>query len=148
MEESLVDETRTLKQNYLIENIIQTGYDAEAFSQYMAEKKPNGTDIEVWTYEELIGVVDDFITSLNNDTEIYYEEEQLRYDSMDGPSENIPEGDQMFEPRDNDKHAEMNKKTIVGGDVKTTVKITKEEKEKTGMFSTTVFYTIETLPQG
>ena len=153
MEESMVIETRHLKQTYLKENIIQAGYDAEAFTKFMADQRPNGTDIEVWTYEDLIDMVQEFKHQINNETEIYYEDEQIQYESME-PVNDQQQNEELditeFEPINQgfEKVSEMNKKTVVGGNVKTTVKITKEEKESTGIFSSDVFYTIETNPIG
>ena len=153
MEESIVIEARHLKQTYLKENIIQAGYDAEAFVKFMADQRPNGENIEVWTYEDLIDVVQEFKHQINNETEIYYEDDQILYESME-PVNDQQQNEELditeFEPQNQgfEKVSEMNKKTVVGGNVKTTVKITKEEKESTGMFSSDVFYTIETNPIG
>ena len=40
----------------------------------------------------------------------------------------------------------LNKKTLIGGNIQTKSKIIKEEKEKSGMFSTKIYYTIQTTP--
>lgn len=38
---------------YLKENIIDAGYDANAFGMFMASQKVNGTDINNWSLSEL-----------------------------------------------------------------------------------------------
>lgn len=48
------------KQLYLKENIISAGYDAMAFGQFMASQRENGTDINMWDFEELEELVDHF----------------------------------------------------------------------------------------
>ena len=57
-----------LKQKYLRENIIEKGYEAEAFINYLQTLKgwylrnlENGENIESWTMEELEEVVSNFI---------------------------------------------------------------------------------------
>ena len=49
------------KQNYLIENIINKGYNADEFTNYMWQQKgpnniENGEKIENWTFEEIKSV--------------------------------------------------------------------------------------------
>lgn len=48
------------KQLYLKENIINAGYDAMAFGQFMASQRENGTDINMWNFAELEELVDHF----------------------------------------------------------------------------------------
>ena len=48
------------KQNYLKENILQAGYDAALFGLFMAEQRDDGTDINNWTYDELVTLVKEF----------------------------------------------------------------------------------------
>ena len=55
------------KQAYLRENILEKGYDAEEFTEYIKEKKgENGLDLNTWTMKELTKVVADFINNKNN----------------------------------------------------------------------------------
>lgn len=56
MEEYISDrETkyRKLKQEFLIKSIIEEDYDANKFTEYIAEKRYNGEDIDNWTLDEL-----------------------------------------------------------------------------------------------
>lgn len=48
------------KQQYLIDNIVNAGYDKQEFALYMGDCKKNGTDIDEWTLIELMDMVDDF----------------------------------------------------------------------------------------
>ena len=50
--EKMEDTTET-KQIYLREEIIEKKYDPEAFIAFMGDKKENGTDINLWSYQEL-----------------------------------------------------------------------------------------------
>ncbi len=51
---------RATKQTFLYQNIVEHSYDAEQFSDYMMSLKPNGVEIDNWTLEELMKVVEDF----------------------------------------------------------------------------------------
>lgn len=59
---SAQEEQRKLKQKFLVSQIIDAGYDASEFSEFLGKKKENGTrrspgvDIDQWTYDELISV--------------------------------------------------------------------------------------------
>ena len=59
---------RKTKQNYLVENVVNRGYDTTKFAEFMNYKKPNGTDVDKWSMEELIEVVNEFYTWYNQDT--------------------------------------------------------------------------------
>ena len=48
------------KQNFLVKEIIQQNYSPEKFSDYMANLKEDGTDLNNWTLEELQQVVISF----------------------------------------------------------------------------------------
>ena len=52
---------KTTKQNFLVNNIIKKGYDADTFSDFLSSKKENGSFIENWTLEELIKHVETFM---------------------------------------------------------------------------------------
>ena len=56
----LNDAIRATKQTFLYQNVLQMGYNAELFSEYMMSLKPDGDDIDNWTLEELMKVVEDF----------------------------------------------------------------------------------------
>ena len=52
------------KQAYLRENVLETGYDADEFMTFLQTKKgENGLDLNNWSMNELITVVDEFINS-------------------------------------------------------------------------------------
>ena len=53
------------KQKYLREEIQEKGYNTETFSDYMAQLKENGTDLNNWTLDELKQVVSSFINQEN-----------------------------------------------------------------------------------
>jgi hypothetical protein len=50
------EDQRELKQKFLRDQIIDQGYKAEDFVEYIGKKKEGGDDIDNWTYEELIAV--------------------------------------------------------------------------------------------
>ena len=60
----------TRKQIYLKENILDAGYDPNQFAMYMMSLKENGTNISVWTIEELEDIVNSFIKIQNQKQEI------------------------------------------------------------------------------
>lgn len=51
------------KQKYLRHAIIDQNYDGETFAEFMGSQKPNGDDIENWTFTELKACVDKFKAS-------------------------------------------------------------------------------------
>ena len=63
---------RRKKQQYLIENIVQTGYDTTKFAGFMESKLgkiylanfllDDGVNIDNWTFDGLVVAVQDFIT--------------------------------------------------------------------------------------
>lgn len=48
------------KQEYLKNEILEQGYDAEKFSEFISNVKENGTDLNNWTFEELKNIVISF----------------------------------------------------------------------------------------
>ena len=138
MDESELAKDRELKQNYLKDHVISVGYDGSKFAEFLDSKRPSGTDIDVWTYEELIACVQEFTQGFKDiDEQEFYESEQI--DFHNNPTIEL-------DSIDIQKLENLNKKTIIGGNTQTKSKIIKEEKEKTGMFSTKIFYTIQTTP--
>ena len=58
----MTDETIEKKQEYLRENILEKGYDANLFADYLMMKKgEEGADIGSWSMEDLCNVVQEFI---------------------------------------------------------------------------------------
>ena len=122
-------QTRALKQDYLKENVIEQGYDGNSFADFMASKKQNGTDIENWRYEELIAMVQEFTASFHEDSQIYYEDEQI---PQDPNQENMLASEVNFDSKNEQVIPAIRITTEVGGNKNTKIKIIKLEKEKTG----------------
>ena len=58
------------KQAYLRENVLEKGYDADEFMEFLQEKKgENGLDLNTWTMKELTKAVTDFINKKDNENE-------------------------------------------------------------------------------
>ena len=56
------DESIEEKQNYLRQNILDRGYDGNAFANFLVEKRgEDGADISSWSLNDLKNVVDEFI---------------------------------------------------------------------------------------
>lgn len=60
---------RKKKQNYLIKNIIEEGYDPEAFTEFLHKERDEGENIDNWTIEELETMVVLFKRSENETNE-------------------------------------------------------------------------------
>jgi hypothetical protein len=139
MDESEHLKDRELKQLYLKEQVINLGYDGGQFADFLATRRENGTDVDVWTYEELIACVQEFRSSFEDlAREDFFEAEQMNFESDTNTV--------LLETGDLQKLENLQKKTIIGGNTHTKCKIVKEEKMKTGTFSTDIFYTIKTTP--
>lgn len=53
------------KQNYLKEEVLEKGYDGEAFAEFLDSQRPDGASIENWTLAELELMVELFKRSLD-----------------------------------------------------------------------------------
>jgi len=51
---------RERKQTYLKNEIISKGYHKAEFANYMTSLKANGTDIDIWGFDELVHAVETF----------------------------------------------------------------------------------------
>jgi sorting nexin-7/30/sorting nexin-8 len=75
------------KQQYLIDNIVNAGYDKQEFAEYMANAKNNGNDIDEWSLMELMDMVSDFQKEHQvkqkpkNDSDSEHEEESPQGDN-------------------------------------------------------------------
>ena len=49
-----------MKQKYLMENVINCGYDPGEFSQFMEYKMEGGTNVDNWEFEALMTAVGEF----------------------------------------------------------------------------------------
>ena len=66
-------ETEEQKKNYLRENILEKGYEAEDLVTYLTSKKGDeGINLSNWSLEELKSVVQEYISNnpLNNKQEV------------------------------------------------------------------------------
>ena len=62
-----MDASQEEKQNYLRENILEKGYDANDFVEFLKSKKGDqGADVSNWTMEDLKQVVAEFISLVEN----------------------------------------------------------------------------------
>ena len=52
---------KELKQRYLRDMILDCGYDVDDFCKFMTKKRYNGTDVDNWTFEEIVEVIDIFL---------------------------------------------------------------------------------------
>lgn len=73
------------KQQYLIDNIVNAGYDKQEFAEYMANAKNNGNDIDEWSLIELMDMVNDFQKE-------HKVKEKPRKDSDSDEDEESPQG--------------------------------------------------------
>lgn len=55
--ENDVETQRNLKQKFLVEQIIDGGYNPEEFSTFLGKRKKDGTDVDNWSLDQLIGVI-------------------------------------------------------------------------------------------
>lgn len=58
------------KQEFLRENILEAGYKAETFINFLEAKREDGGNIEVWEMEELNQAVEEFKAQMNDGEEI------------------------------------------------------------------------------
>lgn len=61
-------EETTKKQHYLVNKIINRGYNPDDFVEFISKKKEHGDDIQNWTMDELKDLVDEFVDSLPEQT--------------------------------------------------------------------------------
>ena len=57
---------RKKKQEYLVKEIIEKGYDPAEFTNFIANEREGGHDVEVWTLPDLKEVVEKFKENLRN----------------------------------------------------------------------------------
>jgi hypothetical protein len=75
-----------LKQNFLQDQI--TAQSQTDFSRYLSSKKPDGTDIDSWNYQELIAIVEEFkdLTNSNSEYKVIILNEEVTKDSWFSPT--------------------------------------------------------------
>ena len=98
MSEEIDQETQE-KQNYLRQNIIDAGYDANTFVEFLINKKGEaGQDVANWSLPDLINVVHEFInlnSDLNNANNNQQQEEENNNNEI---KENIEENKNVENP--------------------------------------------------
>ena len=52
------EKDRIRKQQYLIDSIAKENYNTQIFAEFLKNKKEDGANIEVWTFQELQDVSD------------------------------------------------------------------------------------------
>ena len=78
------DITEEEKQNYLRENILDKGYDAEDFISFLVEKKgDDGVNIGLWSFDEIKSVVNEYI-------QIHQKTEPTINNNINTPSQQPP----------------------------------------------------------
>ena len=89
------------KQNYLRQNILDRGYDGNAFASFLIEKRgEGGADISIWSLNDLQIVVNEFI-ALNeqNNNIIEVNQNQINQDIINNGNENKIEEKEVKEEK-------------------------------------------------
>ena len=55
------EQGRNEKQAYLIQHIVEAGYDANLFAQFLNSRIEDGVNIDNWSFEGLKQAVNDFL---------------------------------------------------------------------------------------
>ena len=101
------------KQNLLQKEIIDKNYDKTAFINFCMSKKDNGDDLNNWTYDELSGIVQEFISTQKNNEQEQHEIEQ-KGGEEEIKTENIAKIEQFnAEEHKNFKENKINCKSII-----------------------------------
>lgn len=83
------EEDKLKKQQFLITNIVEAGYDKQEFAEYMANWKDNGTDIDEWSLIELMDMVHDFQKThqklRHEATHHHHNDHEHKEEDKDGP---------------------------------------------------------------
>ena len=150
-----MEEQRRLKQKYLVGQIIDQGYDASEFTEFIGKKKADGTDIDNWTYDELIAEVQEFknmkdqqrgesVSVIDFATNVTDGNEAFKFDKP--PAQQPPVERVDLQRQDSAGWSPQQATTEVGRNKLSQCYVLKCEKVKAGLFSTVDEYTIETLP--
>lgn len=164
------DEELTKKQTFLRENVLEKGYDAESFMVFLQAKKGDaGLDLNLWSMDELVKTVEEFVKDKEPDKE---EAEKQKIKSAEvEPDNNIEENnfnnneeeevydldkfnqDHPFEPtsfvKDEFAKCKISETTPISTKEKVKVSILFPEKVEGGIFSKSyVSYLVQTEPFG
>jgi hypothetical protein len=79
-----MESEREYKQNYLRENILEKNYDAEEFLKFITDiKGDEAGDVDIWEFDELKQVVNNFISNHTEDIEPRTNNNDQHYGSDD-----------------------------------------------------------------
>ncbi|KAL4500560.1 hypothetical protein ABPG72_002984 [Tetrahymena utriculariae] len=82
------------KQKYLCDEILDKGYDANTFMNYLENLRNNGSDIEKWSYDELKILVENFQIDAQNQYQLDYARVQQQLSNLNlGPVQSFAEYD-------------------------------------------------------
>lgn len=94
---SNIEELRLKKQLYLKTQIIDKSYSAEEFSDFLVSKRENGANIDKWTIDELVNVVNEFKKVNQPDSDEEVSENQKENQNIDSKV-NVPSIKQIKSP--------------------------------------------------
>ena len=140
------------KQNYLRMNILEKGYDAEQFMNFLQSKKGDlGLDLNNWTLNELILAVQEFITQ-NNNEQIQENNNIPNNNLIQMDMENSPDQSQ-FRITNNSEEEFINCEKVVPNELSQSkeveISISFPEKIEGGLFTKSyVTYLMQTSPFG
>lgn len=140
------------KQNYLRMNILEKGYDAEQFMNFLQSKKGDlGLDLNNWTLNELTLAVQEFITQNNNeqiqDINNIQNNNLIQMDMENSPDQN------QFHLTNNSEEEFLHCEKVVPNELSQSkdaeIKLSFPEKIEGGLFSKSyVTYLMQTTPFG
>ena len=108
MSEEEIDKETQQKQNYLRENILDKGYDTNAFIEFLIQKRgEGGDDVANWSLPDLENVVTEFI-SLNNQNRLI-EENQNQINEDINNHENVNNNIEVNQNENDEKNKEEKK---------------------------------------
>ena len=88
------------KQNYLRQNILDRGYDGNAFANFLIQKRgEGGADISIWSLNDLQIVVNEFIALNDQNNAIEANQNQINQDINNKENENNIEVNQVEEEK-------------------------------------------------
>ena len=95
MEENM--EEIQAKQTLLQTEIIEKNYDKTAFINFCLSKKENGDDLNNWSLDELKQIVEEFVSTQNNEGQNFQSEPQVQVQEQtaNAPTEQGAEGQQQ-----------------------------------------------------
>ena len=152
------------KQNFLRMNILEKGYNAENFMNFLQSKKGDlGLDLNNWTVDELTLAVQEFISLTNssynnieNNNQMLNPEQEVNEEKTENNTNNLEQMDMEHNPNDNKFksqeefiHCEKINPNELSKIKDLDIKISFPEKVDGGLFSKSyVTYLMQTTPLG